>query len=63
MDAKTKLSLKVKGLYPTPMSDADALSAAGRLVSFFKILGDIDKQQKRKNDENFRSENTASSAT
>lgn len=48
MQNRSQLSSKVKELYPAPISDAEAFEAAGRLVSFFKILGDIDKQQKQK---------------
>lgn len=62
MQTNTQLSLKIKGLYSEPLSDADAMAAGKRLVSFFKILADIDKQQKRKQNDNNGNKNTTDTA-
>jgi len=48
MQTHTPLSLKIKELYPEPISDVEASEAAGRLVSFFKILSDVHRQQHKK---------------
>lgn len=45
MAEQTLLSLKIKGLYSEPISDVEASEAEVRLVSFFKILSDVYKQQ------------------
>lgn len=42
-----ELSLKIQKLYSEQLSMAEADEAARRLVSFFKILADIAKQQKQ----------------
>lgn len=58
MAEQTLLSLKIKGLFPEPISDAEASEAAGRLVSFFKILSDVHKQQNGVMNDNFRSKDS-----
>lgn len=47
MHIQKQLSLKIQKLYSEQLSMAEADDAAGRLVSFFKILADIAKQQKQ----------------
>ena len=47
MKPSVDLTLKIKNLYPCPLSDNEAIEAAQRLISFFKILVEIDKQQKK----------------
>lgn len=47
MQIQQQLSLKIQKLYSEQLSMAEADDAAGRLVSFFKILADIAKQQKQ----------------
>ena len=47
MHIQKQLSLKIQKLYSEQLSIAEADDAAGRLVSFFKILADIAKQQKQ----------------
>jgi len=55
MESIIPLSLKIKSMYPDIVSDTDAFDASQRLVSFFKILADIDhanQNNKRKSNEN-----------
>lgn len=47
MHIQKQLSLKIQKLYSEQLSMTEADDAAGRLVSFFKILADIAKQQKQ----------------
>jgi len=58
MSEHTLLSSKIKELYPVPISDAEASDAAGRLISFFKILSDVHQQQSKEGYDDFRSKNT-----
>lgn len=46
MQSHEALSSKIKRLYTEPISDAEASEAAERLVSFIKMLCDIEKQNK-----------------
>lgn len=47
MQPHTRLSLEIKRLYPDQLQDADVMDAAKRLVSFFKILVEVDRQTKK----------------
>lgn len=58
MQATAQLSLKIRKLYSEPISDADALDASRRLVSFFKILADVDAKKKKEKNDNLGSKDT-----
>jgi hypothetical protein len=47
MKPSADLTLKIKNLYPCPLSDEEATEAVKRLISFFKILMEVDKQQRK----------------
>jgi hypothetical protein len=38
----------IKGLYPTPLPDAEVQEAASNLIGFFELLIEIDREQAHK---------------